>query len=103
MRLHIVYFKPRPPIIRGRKIGQQAILDELMQMADHGIRNAGYQPPESEELRRIMRLYVSSARRWREGSYTVQFMMKNKTWFEATWYLFTFVIRRLDLEELSKS
>ena len=103
MRLHIVYFKPRPPIIRGRKIGQQAILDELMQMADHGIRNAGYQPPEPEELRRIMRLYVSSARRWREGSYTLQFMMKNRTWFEATWYLFNFVNRRLDLKELSKS
>lgn len=49
-----------------------------------------------------MRLYVSSARRWREGSYTVQFMMKYKAWFEATWYLFRFVIRRLDLKELTE-
>ena len=103
MRLHIAYFKPRLPIIRGRKIGQQAILDELMQMADHGIRNAGYQPPEPEELRRIMRLYASSARRWREGPYTVQYMMENKTYYQAVSHLSMFVLRRLDLEKLSKS
>jgi hypothetical protein len=103
MRLHIAHFKPRPPIIRGRKIRHQAILDELMRMADHRIRILGYQPPEPEELRRIMRLYASSARRWREGPYTVQYMMENKTYYQATCYLSTFVMHRLDLEKLSKS
>ena len=103
MRLHIAYFKPLVPIMRGRKIRQQAILDELMKMADHGIRNAGYQPPDTQELRRMMRLYASSARRWRKGKYTPQFMMEHKTSFSATWYLSKFVTRRLDLKELSKS
>ena len=74
-----------------------------MRIADHGIRILGYQPPEPEELRRIMRLYASSARRWREGPYTVQYMMENKTYYQATCYLSTFVMHRLDLEKLSKS
>jgi hypothetical protein len=103
MRLHLVYFKPLRPVNRDRKIRQQAILDELMKMADRGIRNAGYQPPDKQELRRMMRLYASSARRWREGPYTLQFMMEHKTNFSATWYLSEFVIRRLDLLELSQS
>ena len=103
MRLHIAYFKPLPKVIRGRKIGHQAILDELMQIADRGIRYLGYQPPESEELRRMMRLYVSSARRWREGPYTVQYMMENKTYYQALSHLSMFVLRRLDLKKLSRS
>ena len=42
MRLHIAYFKPSRRI-RGRKVQQQKMLDELMKMAEHGIRNEGYQ------------------------------------------------------------
>jgi hypothetical protein len=103
MWLHIAYFKPFPSKILGRKTHQQTILDELMQMADRGIRNAGYQPPESQILRRIMRLYVSSARRWREGQFNVEYMMRHRTDFEAKWYLYRFVERRSDLKELSKS
>ena len=56
MRLHIAYFKPLPKTIRGCKIGRQAILDELVLIAARGIRYQAYQPPELEELRRIMRL-----------------------------------------------
>jgi hypothetical protein len=50
----------------------------LMRMAEHGIRNEGYQPPDAKELRRIMRLYVSSARRGRQGEYSVPFYIEAK-------------------------
>jgi hypothetical protein len=104
MLIHMVYFRPWPKVIRGRKIGQQKILDELMEMAGRGIRNAGLQPPEPEELRRLMRLYVRSARRFREGKYTdLRYLLAHKGFFEATWYLAQFVTKRLKLKELSKS
>jgi hypothetical protein len=61
MRLHIAYFEPLRPRAFGQKTRQQNILDELVRMAEHGIRIEGYQPPEAEELRRIMRMYASSA------------------------------------------
>jgi hypothetical protein len=79
------------------------ILDALMEMAGRGIRNAGFQPPLPQRLRQMMRLYVRSARRWREGKYTDRYMLENKGFFEATWYLAQFVIQRLELKELAKS
>ena len=74
-----------------------------MLIAARGIRYQGYQLPELKELRRIMRLYVRSSRRWREGHYTVQYMMENKTYDQALSHLSMFVLRRLDLEKLSRS
>jgi len=104
MHLHIVYFQPWPKVIRGRKIGQQKILDALTEMAGRGIRNAGYEPPEPTELRRMMRPFASSARRFREGKYSdLRYLLARKGFFEATWYLAQFVTNRLKLKELSKS
>jgi hypothetical protein len=103
MWLHIAHFKPRPPIIRGGKARQQMILDELMQMAKRGIEWKGYQAPEPEELRRMIRLYVRSARRGREGDRTVSFLLEHKSNLSVCWFLFKFIRCRLVLKELSKS
>ena len=102
MRLHIVYFKPLRPIIGKRRIRQQQDLDELMKMAERGIHNAGYRSPEPRELRRMMRLFARSTRRWREGENTVLYMLENKRDLTAKWYLAQFVLHRLTLEELKK-
>jgi len=101
MRLHIAYFKRRPPIVRDRKIQQQNILDWLMHMAGYGIRDEGYEQPKSDELRRIMRLFVRSARRGREGIFTIPYLMKPDRNANMNRHLAQFVIRRLTLKELS--
>lgn len=102
MRLHIAYFKPPPPVVKGRRIQQQRNLDELMKMAEHGIRNEDHQPPEAKELRRMMRLYVRSARRGREGVYDVPYTLRNKNYFTANRHVGMFVLDRLKLKELPK-
>jgi hypothetical protein len=103
MRLHIAYFKRWPPIIQGRKIQQQNTLDRLMHMAVYGIRDEGYEQPEGKELRRIMRLYVRSARRGREGMFTIPYLMKPDSNVYMNIHLAQFVIRRLTLKELPQS
>jgi hypothetical protein len=95
--------KPLRPIISSRRIRQQQDLDELMKMAERGLQNAGYQPPEARELRRMMCLFARSARRFREGGYFVRTMLEKKTDFTNTWYLGQFVLDRLTLEEMKKS
>ncbi len=102
MRLHIAYFKPSRGI-RGRKVQQQKMLDELMQMAENAIRNEGHEPPEAKELWRIMRLYASSGRRGREGIHNIHYMLRNKPFDEPNLYLANFVLARLKKKERSKS
>jgi hypothetical protein len=53
MRLHLVYFRPLPPVVKGRKRRQQLILDNLMVMAEQGLRHMGFQAPDAKDLRKI--------------------------------------------------
>ncbi len=99
MWLHIAYFKPLPPVIGPRRIRQQRDLDELMKMTRYGLEREGYQSPDDIELRRMMRLYVRSARRGREGGRTAGFLLEHKNNVTARWFLAKFVLRRLDLKE----
>jgi hypothetical protein len=100
MRLHIAYFKPLPKVIRGRRIRQQHDLDDLTQMALRGLQKEGYVPPDLKELRRMMRLYVRSARRGREGDWTPRFLLSGSRGVSYCWYLAKFILRRLELKEL---
>jgi hypothetical protein len=100
MRLHIAYFKPLPKIIRGRRIRQQREIDELMEMALRGLQKEGYVPPDVKELRRMVRLYVRSARRGREGDWTPRFLLGGSRNISYCWYLAQFILRRLELKEL---
>ncbi len=100
MRLHIAYFKPLPPVVKGRRIQQQKILDELTQMVKRGIRQEGYQPPEEKELRPMMRLYVRSARRGYQGEYVASYVLKTKLFDSTNRHLSAFVLKRLKLKEL---
>jgi hypothetical protein len=74
-----------------------------MWVAEHGIRSEGYLPPDAKELRRIMRLFVSSARRGRQGEYSVSFTLRRRDFFTANRYVGMFVLDRLELKELTKS
>lgn len=100
MRLHIAYFKRRPPIIRDRKIQQQRILDWLMHIAELGIRDEGYERPEGKDLRRIMRIYARSARRGREGIFSIPYLMKSDGDVIINRHLARFAIKRMTLKEL---
>jgi hypothetical protein len=100
MRLHLAYFQPWPSVLPGRKTRQQQDLDELVMLAKRGIHDAGFKPPGDAELRRIMRLYVRSARRGLEGKWSVPYLLANRTKFETKWVLSQFVLHRLTLERL---
>jgi hypothetical protein len=101
MRLRLVYFKPLPPVIPGNKTGFQLILNKLGEMVEQGIRNEGYRPLDAEELRRMMRLFVASSRRGREGgNWNIRYLLKNANSTPAKSFLANFVLRRLNLEPL---
>lgn len=97
MRLNLVYFKPLPPIIRPKQ-RQQKVLDLLTEMAIRGLKNEGYAPPEPRELRRVVRLYVRSSNRGREGRNSVPGMLKYPNHFDSTWFLAQWVISRTAAE-----
>jgi hypothetical protein len=100
MRLHIAYFKPMPQVVKGRRIQQQKILDELTQIVKRGIRQEGYQPPNEKDLRRMMRLFVRSARRDYQGEYTASYVIRTKSLDSTNRHLSAFVLKRLKLKEL---
>ena len=102
MRLNRVYFKPLPPIV-GSKRRQKKLLDLLTDMAIQGLKNDGYLPPEPRELRRVMRLYVRSSNRGREGLNSVPELLRYPNHFDNTSFLAQWVISRSDgkLERLS--
>jgi hypothetical protein len=100
MRLRLVYFTPLRPATQGGKHLHQIILDKLGEMAEHGLRSKGYQPPDAKELRRIMRLYVQYARRGREYNYTLPTLMQREQSFIRTNHLAHFVLDRVVLEPL---
>jgi hypothetical protein len=103
MRMHITYCKPWAKPVRNLRKQQQQDIDDLVQMAKRGLRNARYQAPEENHLRHIIRLYARYARSGREGHWTVRFMLGNKANFSSTYYLAQFVIERSKLKELVKS
>jgi hypothetical protein len=102
MRLRIAYFKPLAKPAVGQRVRQRRDLDELMKMAERGIRNAGYKPPDATELRRIIRLYARYARLGRQGHWTIQFLLDSPKAFSSKYHLGQFVIDRLNPKELSR-
>ncbi len=99
MRLNLVYFKPVPPRVRSKRRFQM-VLDVLTEIAIGGLRNEGYAPPQPEELRRTIRLYVASARRDREFPYTLPQMIGDPENFSNRWHLAQFIMARTKLTRL---
>ena len=99
---HIAYFKPLPPVIGPRRVRQRRELDELMKIARIGIEGEDLESPDDKALRKMMRLYVSSARRFREREWTAQFLLDKKNSEVAPLILTAFVLERLDLKEMPK-
>ena len=97
MRVHLVHLQPLPPIVRPKRRRQQ-ILDILTEMAIRGLKNGGLAPPEPRELRRVLRLYVRSSNRCREGAYSLHWILMNPSNFDYTFFLAQWVISRTDAE-----
>lgn len=102
MRIRIVYYKPWPKVTSKPRLRQQKVIDDLMWMAERGLRNEGYQPPDPVELHRVVRLYVASARRGREGKWDVHYLLERKGWFQTKRHLACWILDRLKLKKLSK-
>lgn len=99
MRLHLAYFKPLPPILHSKR-RKKEILDILTDMALKGLKNEDCVPPDLSELRRVLRLYVRSSNRGREGRNSVPEMLKFPNHFGSTWFLAQWVIARTRVEHL---
>jgi hypothetical protein len=102
IRVHLAYFKLLPSVAKGYRSHQQHIIDNLVGMADRGIRNEGFEPPDQKVLRKLMRLYARYSRRGRLGSFTVPDLMRNNRDFTNKWYLARFVIERIKLRRLER-
>ncbi len=98
MQLRLVYFRPPKPILQGHRIHQRIWLDTLVSMAERGLRNQGYTPPDKKLLRKLMRLYARSARRGNQSVWTVQFLLQNPNNFGRTYRLAEFVKKKLKSE-----
>lgn len=99
MRLHLVYFKPWPPVSRSKK-RQQKNLDALTKMAIRGLKNEGYALPEPDELRHALRGYSRSSRRGHQGAYTVPEMLRNSNNFNYKRRLAQWVLPRVHAKRL---
>lgn len=97
MRLHLVYFKPWPPLVR-KKRRQQLVLDVLTEIAIRGFEYHRDPPPEPRELRRILRLYVRSSNRGREGRNSVPEILEYPNHFDSAWFLARWVSSRVRVE-----
>jgi len=98
MRLHLAYSKPLPPIVKGKKKRQQEILDILVDIAADGLKKEGYVPPEPRELRRVLRLYVHSSNRGREGVNSYRFLLRYPNHVDTKWFLVRWVLSRTKVE-----
>ena len=98
MRLHLAYFNRLPPILKSKRKQQRQILDILMDVAADGLKKEGYVPPEPSELRRVLRLYVRSSRRGREGVNSLPFLLRHPKHVDTKWFLVQWVISRTKVE-----
>jgi hypothetical protein len=102
MRLYIAYFKPLPPVRRGRKKRLQQIINILVGMADRGLRNEGYESPPAGELRRLMRMYARYSRRERQDPWPIEFLLAHSQAFSCKWHLAKFVLLRRNLRKVDE-
>jgi hypothetical protein len=100
IRLHLVYFRPRRPILKASKKRYQIILDDLEKMAREAIAQEGYQQPTEGELRHVMRLFARSARRGRQGTFDMPYMLRHRQDRSVKSKLAKFVLGRIHLQHL---
>ena len=80
----------------------QIILNELIEIAKEMISAEGLLPPNDKELRRVMRLYSCSSRRFREGPYTVPYILEHRSSEYTRWHLVEFVQKRITLRPVAQ-
>jgi len=100
IRLHRVYFKPMRFLWRPGKQYYQIIINELQRLAEIAIAEEKFELPAPEELRRVIRLYASSARRDRQGHFDIPTTLKGSEL--AKCHLIDFIEKRLELKPLSE-
>ncbi len=98
IRLHLAYFKSLRSVLGGRKTAFQILLTELVEAAKEMISAEGYLPPDEHELRRVMRLYSCSSRRFREGPFTVPHVLEHRSRFTVIFHLIEFLEKRMPLK-----
>ena len=99
IRFHLAYFNPLPSTLKGSKRLYQARINQLMALAESGIRYFKYEPPEPRELRRIIRLFVRSARRGRISEFIWRELWQRTPSWDAQRSLVEFVDKRTDLQK----
>lgn len=89
MRMHLVYFRPTPPI--GGRRGHIALVDRLVQLAIEGMAIRGEIPPPKDRLRSLIRLALKNHRAGRS-------LLKMRSDQTLRFQLSFFVSERSDLK-----
>jgi hypothetical protein len=97
IEFHLTYFKPVPRPGTGRLERRRAWLDTLEQIAKAAIVDQGYELPDPEKLRAVLRQFLDYSLRGRIGEYNHRFMAANKDSSVAQLKLLDFVEERLVL------
>jgi hypothetical protein len=100
IRLHIVYFRPRRPILKASKKRYQSILEELEEMAREALVQDGYVQPLGSEFRHVIRQFARSCRRGRQEPFNIPYMLKSRQDRFAKTHLAKFVLDRVRLQRL---
>lgn len=100
IRLHIVYFRPRRPILKATKKRYQGILRELEEMARDALAQDGYVQPPVSEFRHVIRQFARSCRRGRQEPFNIPYMLKSRQDRFAKTHLAKFVLDRVRLQRL---
>jgi hypothetical protein len=99
IEFHLTYFQPVLRPGTGRLERRRAWLDTLEQIAKAAIVDQGYELPDPENLRAVVRQFLDYSLRGRIGEYNHMFMAANKDSSVAQLKLLDFVKERLLLKE----
>jgi hypothetical protein len=103
IRFHLAYFNPLPSIQKSLKRFYQLRIDRLVALAESGIQYLNYLPLEPRKLRRIIRLFVRSARRGRISPFIWQELMKPTPSWQAQLSVLEFVEKRANLQKAAQA
>jgi hypothetical protein len=93
VRLHLVYFRPLPPVAHRRR-AQRLLIDAAVDTASRGLRERGYALPAAKKLRHLIRLAVRYTRELRTG-FSIRYIAEGAV--IAQRYLADFVEQRVRL------
>jgi len=98
MRYNLLYFKPLPRVLPGYRSRQRKQIDQLVMIAEAGLKDQGYEFPSKKDLRSMMRRFARYSRRGRMGEFDHRYVLENPEGWNAQSVVVDFLEKQLDLK-----